>query len=428
MMNQEDIFKKIGQILSELNDQYQYLAQNPQELNDLELELFLANSNFLSDHVQIIKKINSKTNLKTLPEHTETHKVVPVVNVSAAPVEEKHGEFNKPLIEEEIFKIDKEPSSFEFILSDRTPSDLFEFEEKPVGEIFDRPLSAEEEEIIARKQKLREKIDQEILEAPIIEDDEIGPEPFLVAESPTVPKAGTSYPEQIELESGTEEREEETVAFKGKAANLKEMELEEAAEDLEEEKPEPERKFGWESAFVEKAPEAEKEREIEKAKEIEIQKEREREIERAQKIEKERAAEKIREVEKIREAEKTAEIEKKDLALPPAAAEPVIKPATLNDILAGNRNVNSNIGSSRAEIKDLKQSVSLNDKMLYIKDLFNGYNLAYAEAIDLLNKMPDFKSADHFLQHNYAQKNNWSAKQDTVDQFYELLNRRFPAK
>jgi len=42
MMNQQDIFKKIGNILTELNEQYQFLAQNPDQLNDLEVELFLA--------------------------------------------------------------------------------------------------------------------------------------------------------------------------------------------------------------------------------------------------------------------------------------------------------------------------------------------------------------------------------------------------
>jgi hypothetical protein len=40
--------------------------------------------------------------------------------------------------------------------------------------------------------------------------------------------------------------------------------------------------------------------------------------------------------------------------------------------------------------------------------------------------MPDLKTADHFLKNNYAEKNNWQAKQGTVDQFYELLARRFP--
>ncbi|RZM27128.1 MAG: hypothetical protein EOO88_14515 [Pedobacter sp.] len=74
----------------------------------------------------------------------------------------------------------------------------------------------------------------------------------------------------------------------------------------------------------------------------------------------------------------------------------------------------------------MKSAINLNQKLLYIKDLFNGYNLAYAEVIDILNKMPDFKTADNFLQANYAVKNNWASKPGTVEQFYELLRLRFP--
>ncbi len=398
MMNQEDIFKKIGQILSELNDQYQYLAQNPQELNDLELELFLANSNFLSDHVQIIKKINSKNIQKILPEHTEIHKVVPAVEVSVSPIEEKHIEADKPMLEEELFKLDNEPSTFEFILSDRTPSDQFEFEEKPIDEIFDRPLSTEEQEIIARKQKLREKIDQEELEAPIVEEDEIGPEPFLVAENNTV---------HYQEEEVNEEFEEERAAEQ----NIPEEEVkeEEAKEAIEEENVVKEGSV-QESAVVEKP------------------------FIGKQAVIVDELAEKVETVHLAKPKEHSApvvraeEVQEAETIVPPVAVQPVIKPATLNDILAGNKSVNNNVGSSRTEIKDLKQAISLNDKMLYIRDLFNGYNLAYAEAVDLLNKMPDFQTADHFLKNNYAVKHNWAAKQDTADQFYELLNRRFPAK
>jgi hypothetical protein len=39
--------------------------------------------------------------------------------------------------------------------------------------------------------------------------------------------------------------------------------------------------------------------------------------------------------------------------------------------------------------------------------------------------MNSFEAADSFLQTNYAAKNDWASKQATVDQFYELLNRRF---
>lgn len=362
MMNQEDIFKKIGQILNELNEQYQYLAQNPAELNELELELFLANSNFLSDHVQIVRKLNSKSIQKALPEHASADKEIieqqPVIPVKVVEETRDAGAetpAHKPVIEEEIFKIDKEPSTFEFILNDKPSTDRFEFEEKSVDEIFDRPLSKEEEQIIAQKQKLRE---LDSLESELPEDDEIGPEPFLVsepfkaeAEIEEIPAAEDFAPEEVAKEE--EVAQEEVIA-----------EVKSPEEDVQEE--EEEDVVGEADAVQDR-------------------------------------------IEEIKE-------------------EPKSKP-TLNDILSGNAGKpNFNTGTSRTPVTDLKQAISLNDKMRYIKDLFNGYNLAYAEAIDLLNKMPDFKTADAFLQNNYAVKNNWAAKQETAEQFYELLNQRFPAK
>jgi len=64
-------------------------------------------------------------------------------------------------------------------------------------------------------------------------------------------------------------------------------------------------------------------------------------------------------------------------------------------------------------------------KLLYIKDLFNGYNLAYSEALDILNRFNSFDEAENFLKTSYAVKNNWDAKPATTEKFYELLRRRF---
>ncbi len=57
-MNKKEIFKKVGTILNELNEQYEYLSKSPDNLNELELELFSANANFLSDHLSILVKLN----------------------------------------------------------------------------------------------------------------------------------------------------------------------------------------------------------------------------------------------------------------------------------------------------------------------------------------------------------------------------------
>lgn len=407
MMNQEDILKKTGQILSELNEQYQYLAKNPSELNELELELFLANSTFLSDHVRIIQKLNGGVKRNILPEHTATDEANDIAITMAPPIELNTV---KPIIEDEIFKFDDEPSSFEFILSDHSSSDQFEFEEKSVDEIFDRPLSKEEEQIIAQKQKLREKELHE-LESTRLEEDEIGPEPFLVSE-PVHEEDETTQVFEEELEDVEEEPEEGTEAIDVEPAILENKPV------IIENEP----------IIIEEEPVAIKQEYVPVVEEKEVSSYIAPEeapahqiIEPVVSIPIEKVATPIQEnpilFPEVKQAEPVAAVK----------TEPITKP-TLNDILASSTNNNAHNGSGRQEIKDLKQSISLNDKLRYIKDLFNGYNLAYAEVIDLLNKMPDFKTADAFLQNNYAVKNDWSAKQDTADQFYELLHRRFPVK
>jgi len=356
MMNQEDIFKKVGQILNELQDQYEFLARNPSQLNELELELFLANANFLSDHVQIVRKINSNKPLKVIPEHTEDQSpVVLVTPVSEQPepvrepeviilpepvnepemlkektLEELEAEYaaNEPeLVNEEpaaviadepieevtdeIEEDRREPLKFEFLLNDSLANDKFEFEEQSIETIFDRPLSKEEEEIIAQKQQLRDR-QLEIIET--VKEEEVTPEPILVAE-----------PVQVVEDKLVVDKPEDKI---------------------------------------------------------------------------------------VKEQESTQP-----------------RP-TLNDLLAGKSNFPTSVNeeNNKTGITDLKQAINLNEKLLYIKDLFNGYNLAYAEAIELVNKMPDFKTADNFLRNNYAVKNNWAAKQSTVDKFYDLLNQRFEIK
>jgi hypothetical protein len=55
-MNDKEIFKKVGAILSEINDQYQYLSRSPGSVNEFEIELMLANAKFLGDHVEILQR------------------------------------------------------------------------------------------------------------------------------------------------------------------------------------------------------------------------------------------------------------------------------------------------------------------------------------------------------------------------------------
>ncbi|MBB2149449.1 hypothetical protein [Pedobacter gandavensis] len=453
MMNQEDIFRKIGLILEELQDQYDYLARNQQQLNELELELFMANANFLSDHVQIVRKLNSAKTVKEIPAHATPDPIAEDSdsgnqksweNLAAVQQHYSHSETNtvtentpevlSEVLETEVPVIAERPeaSTFEFILKDLGATDKFEFEEKSVDDIFDRPLSPEEEQIIAEKKKL---IAQEAAEefaklqpvssTEIEEEDELGPEPFLVAKAEdVVPPASTELQpdpiaERIAADQAAAERdaevEAERIATEQATARIAaEQAASERAAEVEAERIATEQataRIAAEQAAAERAAEAEAER-------IAAEKAR---------AEKAIAAQLVSEpiiTEKIVIAESTTHAEVESVEAP-------AKPLSLNERLASQLGTNLNTNNSdpqRNTLTDLKHGINLNDKMLYIKDLFNGYNLAYAEVIDLLNKMSDFKTADTFLQNNYAEKNNWASKSATVTKFYELLHQRFPTK
>ena len=130
----------------------------------------------------------------------------------------------------------------------------------------------------------------------------------------------------------------------------------------------------------------------------------------------------------------TEEIKPKFFWQEEAKPEPIASPKKEEDILTINQRISSQLGErgmGRTEqlaikpISDIKLAITLNDKLLYVKDLFNGYNLAYSEAVEILNRFNTFEEASRFLKTNYVIKNNWESKPATVEKFYALLKRRY---
>lgn len=130
-------------------------------------------------------------------------------------------------------------------------------------------------------------------------------------------------------------------------------------------------------------------------------------------------------------------IEAKEVKLPEHQVGPIepapeapSRPLSINERLAAQLkgekpSFQPGVTQRPARLPDLKTAVSLNDKLLFIKDLFNGYSLAYSEAIELLNRYETLDEAKQFLQSNYAVKNNWAATPDTVDKLHAILEKRF---
>jgi hypothetical protein len=275
-MRQQEIFKKIGGIINELSEQYEYLQADDNHLNELELELFVANVNFLTDHVEILYKLNLQAPQRLLESKN-------------AKPEEK---FFEPVVQHVTYDITAE-------------------------------------------------------EAPEVE------EPVLVHhEEPTA-----------EAEAQPEAKEPEPV------------------EPIEEQ------------AVVEHEPVKEEGHTFDWGHE--------------------------------NHTEAVAEEQAPDHSYTPAAAaEAKYEPE--NEVLTINDRIAEKIEPvAEPRLSDLKQGITLNDKLLFVKDLFNGYNLAYSEAIEILNRYSNFEEATKFLKTNYVVKNNWDSKPATTEKFYALLKRRY---
>lgn len=279
MMNKREIFRKIGGIINEITEQYQYLSEDSENLNELELELFVANVHFLSDHIAILQKLKENA----VSTEGEIYKKTQITDL-----------------------LDKQPQ----ILKEEIQlgNNFFEIENEPIEQLLDT----------TKKDGLRQLIDQDSNAKQIASSVEV--ETHINTEEP-LPKI-SEEPVTTEV----------TVLERTISIPLEHLSV-----------------IGTNNHVP-----------------------------------------------------------------------------TINDILSEKVSQNTLVSQlSKEPVKELKSIISLNDKLLFIKDLFKGYSMAYNEAIEFVNRYDSFDDADKFLKGNYADKNNWKEKQDSVEKFYQILNRRF---
>ena len=82
---------------------------------------------------------------------------------------------------------------------------------------------------------------------------------------------------------------------------------------------------------------------------------------------------------------------------------------------------------SIATVSNIEQSMSINEKILTINDLFNGQNDAFRTCLSKLEGMSSFSEAKEYLASDIAQTYDWSneEKRKKAIVFIELIHRRF---
>lgn len=310
-MKQKDVFDKIGEIIQELTDQYDFLQMSKDNLNDLELELFGANAHFLTDHIEILRKLNSQKNISQKPpENSE------VTN------EKKYFE---PVVQQM-----KYAAGATKLQTLSTP--------------------AKQAELETGKSTQEEHSDHKI-------------------------------------DSGSESQSDTYAVLREEPETIRHELILDESEYLDDE-----------DAPSEKTTKKDTETDAE---------------------ERQTTASPISDYINTKVSKQMAE---------------TINKITPEEVITINQRISSQLGeritgqteqSGMKPISDIKLAITLNDKLLFVKDLFKGYNLAYSEAIEILNRFNTFEEASRFLNTNYVTKNDWESKPATTEKFYEILKRRY---
>ena len=107
----------------------------------------------------------------------------------------------------------------------------------------------------------------------------------------------------------------------------------------------------------------------------------------------------------------------------------------INEMVTGNNaSVNEKLKQSKIDlgdtltevpIRDLRKAIGVNDRYLFINELFRGDEAMYERSIKTINSFSIFPEAEYWIQRELKVKNGWNDSDELVKQFNQLVKRRF---
>lgn len=98
--------------------------------------------------------------------------------------------------------------------------------------------------------------------------------------------------------------------------------------------------------------------------------------------------------------------------------------ASLNEKLKQSR-IDLGDTLTEAPIRDLKKAIGVNDRFLFINELFRGDEAVYERSIKTINGFSILPEAEYWIQRELKVKNGWNDGNPVVRQFDQLVKRRF---
>lgn len=81
--------------------------------------------------------------------------------------------------------------------------------------------------------------------------------------------------------------------------------------------------------------------------------------------------------------------------------------------------------SETGRIKDLKKAISINDKFMFINELFRGDETMYERSIRTINNFSAYAEAEYWIKRELKTKLGWIPGEEAAEYFESLVKRRF---
>ena len=107
----------------------------------------------------------------------------------------------------------------------------------------------------------------------------------------------------------------------------------------------------------------------------------------------------------------------------------------LNDVIGNNsESLNDKLKAHTQDLaatlkdtplRDLKKAIGINDRFVFINELFRGDEAMYERSIKTINNFRILQEAEYWMERELKVKLAWDPDRDTVKHFYQLVKRRF---
>lgn len=75
--------------------------------------------------------------------------------------------------------------------------------------------------------------------------------------------------------------------------------------------------------------------------------------------------------------------------------------------------------------RDIRSLIGINDKYLFLNELFSNHKSNYEETLDQLNLLSNAQQAEDWISTKVAQARKWDKEDATVESFYSVIRRHF---